>query len=628
VTERFSRRLVFPQHAAIHAGAGVADTPIEISVTQNRTSGIAPLGVYFDATGTTSPETTLPFQELYYHVDFDDAGDGNWGFGSRSDLDRNEMTGPIAGHVYKTAGNKTPIWTVFDGVDIEQLASDTITVSAADTAFDEIHFFSADTDFAAGTPATGGKYTRHASASWADVITEAQADDGVTKALYLEWGDAFTAAAGYTISKDGAGMIAASPHTGGSSTKPTVTGAFSMSLGSNTNHDFGDWRFVDIEFDGSNDTVEAVSANGAARYMTFLRCEWTNFTIAVNLSVSTLDTINTAAGSLVAPVWNGWLFADCEMTGNTTYNILAPFEQSAILGCNFGAVSIAGGHVIRIIHGAGLAIYANDIINTAGQGTALTVRAVDVVGSSTLPATTHAFTREVVASCNNLQGGSATSAPVTFGVAPSSATDTHFIDLTFEKNWLKTGSANAGVDTSGTYITIRNNLVDSPANGAAKNFVTMSVQAAQTEVPDHIYVYHNTLYSGAGAAAQAVRQVGAVSGSPTNVFVDNNLCWVDAFTGTMSVTLGTFGVPGVTAGTGNSTTTEMNQTNPTFAGSVGDGTGTFTVPNDFKILTGSYAKGDGTDGLKVFDDFFDNIRDWDTPNTDIGFHAFTAGALP
>lgn len=50
-------------------GGGPAPT---VSLNPSRTSGVSPLGVFFDASGTTSPATSRPFHELHYTWDFGD----------------------------------------------------------------------------------------------------------------------------------------------------------------------------------------------------------------------------------------------------------------------------------------------------------------------------------------------------------------------------------------------------------------------------------------------------------------------------------------------------------------------------------------------------------------------------
>ena len=108
---------------------------ITASLVAARSSGIAPLYVHFDATGTVSPQTARPFHEVRYTWDFGETtgpGIANWGKGAQL-TSRNTDEGPIAGHVFETAGTYTVTLTCRDGVNTKT-ATTTITVTAADAA--------------------------------------------------------------------------------------------------------------------------------------------------------------------------------------------------------------------------------------------------------------------------------------------------------------------------------------------------------------------------------------------------------------------------------------------------------------------------------------------------------------
>src|SRR4051812_37643356 len=70
------------------SGSSAGSNPLAASgpvVTPSRTSGIAPLYVMFDTSGTTSSNTspasdvTAAFHQIRYVWDFGDAGSGSWG---------------------------------------------------------------------------------------------------------------------------------------------------------------------------------------------------------------------------------------------------------------------------------------------------------------------------------------------------------------------------------------------------------------------------------------------------------------------------------------------------------------------------------------------------------------------
>lgn len=80
---------------------------LTVSLTASRTSGVAPLAVLFDATGTTSNVGTITdtFREPIYTFDFDDPGSGTWPI---SGLSKSiQIGGPLAAHVFETPGTYT-----------------------------------------------------------------------------------------------------------------------------------------------------------------------------------------------------------------------------------------------------------------------------------------------------------------------------------------------------------------------------------------------------------------------------------------------------------------------------------------------------------------------------------------
>src|SRR3990172_2937982 len=79
------------------------------SLESARTSGVAPLAVFFDATGTTATGTNHPFHELEYRWDFGDLASGNW---RTTGLPKNKAMGPVAAHVFETPGTYPVTLTV------------------------------------------------------------------------------------------------------------------------------------------------------------------------------------------------------------------------------------------------------------------------------------------------------------------------------------------------------------------------------------------------------------------------------------------------------------------------------------------------------------------------------------
>ncbi|MCR4305088.1 MAG: PKD domain-containing protein, partial [Gallionella sp.] len=107
-----------------------------LSLVPARTSGVAPLAVFFDASATTDTGvTTRPFHDLEYTWSFDDPGSGTWANGAQPGVSsKNSATGPVAAHVFETPGAYTVTLTAFDGAN-SATTNTTITVQDPDAVF-------------------------------------------------------------------------------------------------------------------------------------------------------------------------------------------------------------------------------------------------------------------------------------------------------------------------------------------------------------------------------------------------------------------------------------------------------------------------------------------------------------
>lgn len=122
-------------------------------LSASRTSGTAPLAVFFDSTATTdSISTRDTFRELGYQFNFGDPNAGTWKYSS---LSKNLQTGgPLAAHVFETPGTYTVKVTAKDATGQSSSTSVTITVQSADSYYAGTNTvcISSNTDFT-GCPA-------------------------------------------------------------------------------------------------------------------------------------------------------------------------------------------------------------------------------------------------------------------------------------------------------------------------------------------------------------------------------------------------------------------------------------------------------------------------------------------
>lgn len=114
----------------------VSGAVISQSAVPSRTSGVAPLYVNIDATGTTSTLSTNAAHELYFATDFGDPSAGTWANGVQSAglTSKNLGIGPVTGYVYETPGTYTVTTVITDGVNTEE-CTNTITVQDPNTVY-------------------------------------------------------------------------------------------------------------------------------------------------------------------------------------------------------------------------------------------------------------------------------------------------------------------------------------------------------------------------------------------------------------------------------------------------------------------------------------------------------------
>ena len=119
------------------------------SVVVDQTSGVAPLGVVFDATGSTMTGVARPFHEFDYHWCFDDPESGH-----------SHASGAVAAHVFEDPGTYTVRMTLTAG--FQQVAHRTVTITVTDPdsvyAGSDTVCFSTDGNFS-GAPAGAQQVT-------------------------------------------------------------------------------------------------------------------------------------------------------------------------------------------------------------------------------------------------------------------------------------------------------------------------------------------------------------------------------------------------------------------------------------------------------------------------------------
>ena len=234
-----------------------SSSPITIGQDQNRTSGVAPLAVFFDATSTTCVGVDNPFHELAYIWDFGDTGSY-----------MPDSTGPVASHVFDQPGTYTVTLTVIRVVPSLSLrmATWTITVDDPDVVFSGTNTvcIATDGDFT-GAPAGCVQVT---SSSVATAMGYMAAG---TRILFKR-GHTFTAAGSEVNAGSGPVIVGAF----GTGTSPDERGIYTnnpiFSVTTNANQEGFSWRGTDIRVMDIEMVEGHVDAANYAAFNTWHRC--------------------------------------------------------------------------------------------------------------------------------------------------------------------------------------------------------------------------------------------------------------------------------------------------------------------------------------------------------------------
>ncbi|MEE9386210.1 MAG: PKD domain-containing protein, partial [Nannocystaceae bacterium] len=238
---------------------------ISVDVETNRVSGIAPLAVFFDATGTTHTDASIePFLDLHYQWYFHDSSPTSGGAWEYSCKSKQVASGPMSAHVFDDPGEYTVRLAVRDRAG--NVTSTTIDIRVTSPEAVETYCVAdieSGGDFS-GCPldADGDGMCEDASRCIAtdDVLVALSGKLGGGKRVLFRRGDVFAAATlGLWVQGDG-GVIGAFGDNAEarpiwqyrSTANDTIT-ALHFSGAS-------DWRFMDIDIVGDPNSANSVAA--------------------------------------------------------------------------------------------------------------------------------------------------------------------------------------------------------------------------------------------------------------------------------------------------------------------------------------------------------------------------------
>lgn len=301
--------------------SAAASSPITASLVASRTSGPAPLAVFFDATGTTHTDGSInTFRSIGYSFNFGETGLGNWAF---SGIDKNvHRGGPLCAHTFETPGTYTVKVKGRDASGNTHQTSVTITVTDPDVVYSGTNTvcISTNTD-TTGAPAGAQLLTNQTS--WPT------RSNG--KRYLLRAGQSFASCGAWTFNN----LTDAQLGKFGAGANPIVSNLCGQA-GTGTPTQWAE-RCVayDIVSSGSgNSDLPSVD-------LLFLRCSWDSG------AASAGNPISFSIGNLISHEWNntpslrpylkwpiGMALIECTIVGGQ-YNVFGYIGRYAsIMGCD------------------------------------------------------------------------------------------------------------------------------------------------------------------------------------------------------------------------------------------------------------------------------------------------------
>ena len=374
------------------------------TATTSRTTGVAPLSVFFDATATTSALTTKPFHKLQYTWDFGDPAGSpvsgtTWANGSTPGVSsRNAATGAVAGHVYENVGTFTPKLTVYDGLASYPVTLPSITVTDPATVFsaNTICIAATSTPIAGSNGCPTGATVLQQSA-FDTAMKTATGSNGcgtgvICKRILFKRGDSFSQSATFNLYINGPGVIGSY----GTGAIPVVTGTMddsqllfgklqypSVNNCSNPGSCIGgvlaDWRVMDLNFLGMAtggtiaSSTSAVNMAGQFNNLTFLRLSMSGQRAAFGNGDQGLDLYNNT-GWCCHNIWTGITLQDSTISnpqvgtvGNTatySYGVYMSGDRVFFSGNSIdlgGTALTTESHVVRFTYLGQAAITDNTL---------------------------------------------------------------------------------------------------------------------------------------------------------------------------------------------------------------------------------------------------------------------------
>lgn len=478
------------------AGSGTvgAASPLTLDLQTSRISGVAPLAVFFDGSGTTSTGVTRPFHYLGYEWDFDDAG---------SYLPT--ATGPCSAHVFETPGTYTVTMTVTNEDGDTDFTTVDITVTDPDTVYSGTATICCSTS---GTFTGAPSGCTQVTSSDLDSILTTYAADNVR--LLFRRGETFAATGATTpvVTQDGiyfgAFGTGTSPDARGIYTNNPILsyerGVVQETILAVVGDDIRICELTAVEGDVEAQDGLAFDTKNRCVDLVMHHCKTTGFRSSMGLAHDIIEyyAVNPFQACTISQCW----FEDGRNT--TTYT---SGRQLAILGCYYDANSLS--HLCRITFAQKCVIQGN-LFEYPGA----TRHAIKLHAAQT-KATYGDYTEQVVISDNEIRA--TTAWPIT--IAPQDAgpnDDERLRDVILERNIvIAEANVQVGYYLSCIQSTCRDNVLVRPEGIGTADLIGFYVvrRGPSTPVPSEIEILNNTMHDASAGGEQTLLTVDNYTGS-------------------------------------------------------------------------------------------------------------------
>lgn len=498
------------------SGGNTDDNVIRIDAAASRSSGVAPLGVFFNAGIDTADAS---FHNLEYSWDFGDPASGDW---AATNSNKNSDKGPVAAHVFEAPGDYTVTLTTRDQngtVNQQQIAitvddpetvyTGTSTVCISRTASDDFtgcpsgaqHVLMDDIDqlpdhIAGGKRVLfrrGDYWETNGSASYANI------SGPVTIGAY-----------GNCDNPDGRGICDNAPriHLAGDETQ----GLFSL-------HKTSDWRIKDLHITGDLTRWGVIGGNTDLYAILLYRLRTEGFTTP--LGNSHWDTNGHDQVMLV----------DSDVSETNGNSVYIGSERLVVMGNHLRNSHTT--HVLRVWQ-AYMGVVSHNDISGASLNSDSGRHALKLHGPS----------QEVLSNAGDGRGGLVhpsrfiviadnifgSSGPWPVAIGPQDALhDERLRDILIEKNRFYAGygdqsttKVQISLNIWARQVTLRNNIFD--GTGSSNYYTAVNIsQRGTAPAPMDVRIYNNTIYQNGSFTGYSSHRGINIADAASQVIARNNL---------------------------------------------------------------------------------------------------------